>query len=245
MKGSTWLILLSSTAMMGLTGCSEDDNVVKPPTGPAAAEAAIGDALDTIIDPLLVLMEFAVDYLGSDEPFFRLECPDTSQVCNPGSLTCAGGGAEALEYEFSDCTVAGANPALMISGHAQFHPTIADRLPWGAYRLSSMSVNGNQDLSGEFLLWDECLWRWRVFAENGLTSDATFIFCQSSRSSGEYPLPDSSLWIGGETSAGFLSISFRFDGTQIASAYVSLGESLSQCTVDLETFSASCSDADI
>jgi len=243
MKHSKWLILLCVVATLGLTGCSDDDDVVIPPApGPAAAEAVIEDALETVIDPLLTLMEFAIDFLSADDGTDVIGCPDTSGVCNPGSLTCTEG-TSALEFDFSGCTILGTSPALSVSGEVYHTPSLP---PWGVYNLYGVSVNGSTGLTGPVTLADECTWTWSITAADGTHTNASLILCQTVRGASEYPLSGSALVIAAVTSAGFMTSNFTFDGTRTASATVLLDESpLAQCSVDLETFNATCTGVDI
>jgi len=243
MKSSKWLILLCVVATLGLNGCSDDDDDVIPgPPGPAAAEAAIEDALETVIDPLLTLVDFAVEFLSVDDGTDGIGCPDTTGACNPGTLACTEG-ATALEFDFGGCSIVGAAPPLTVSGGVDYTPSLP---PWGAYTFNGVSVNGSTGLTGLVTLADECNWSWNISAANGTNTNASLVLCQTVRGASEYPLGDSTLFIAAETSAGFLTVSFTFDGTQTAGATAFLDDSLiAQCSVDLETFNATCTGADI
>jgi hypothetical protein len=238
------LILLCIVAMLAVTSCSDDDNnVMAPPTGAAAAEAAIEDALDSVIDPLVTLLDFIVDYLSvADGATDGLACPDTTGACNPGSLTCTDG--IPLQFDFSGCSVVGASPALSVDGNVDYTPSTIP--PWGGYLLGGLSVNGSTGLNGTVTLTDDCNWSWNITADDGTVTNASLVLCTGARGTSEYPLGESSLSIFSETSAGFVSAYFTFDGTQTASVMVFLDETLTaQCTVDLETFDATCTDADV
>lgn len=243
MKHSRWLIFLCVLATLGLTGCSDDDDdVISIPTGAAAAEAAIEDALETVIDPLITLVEFAVDFLGVDDGTDGIGCPDTTGACTPGSLACTPNG-DVLEFDFGGCTITGSNPALSVDGGVDYTPLVP---PWGSYSLNGVSVNGSTGLFGIVSLPDECHWNWNITADDGTSTNAALVLCQTVRGASEYPLGDSTLFISAETSGGFLTVSFTFDGSQTAGATAFLDDSLiATCSVDLETFNATCIDADI
>jgi hypothetical protein len=246
MRHSKWLILLCIFATVGLTGCpDDDDDVVSAPTGAALAEAAIEDALDSVIDPLLTLMEFATDFLGGADGASRgivPSCPDTTGACSSGSLSCTVGTSD-LQFDFGSCTITGSSPALTVDGDVDYTPSLP---PWGSYTMSAVSVNGSQGLNGLVTLADECNWSWNITADDGTNTSASLILCQFARGASEYPLGESSLFIFGQSSSGFLEVVMSFDGTRTAGAIVYLDESpIAQCNVDLETFDATCSDFDV
>jgi hypothetical protein len=237
MKHSKWLILLCIVATVGLTGCpDDDDDVISPPSPPQAAEAAIEDVLDNVVDPLVDAIEAITDYLDTlGKSVTRATCPDTSGVCSPGSLSCAPT-TLGWDFTFNGCGVIGTSPTITLDGGVEVTPTGPSS---ATMTLTNLSVNNSTDLNGEIILADECNSTWDVTGGNA------YLFGSIEACAEAYPTSNSELIIEIEES-GLWLVTFNFNGTSTCSAVVSLDFSpVATCTINLETNDASCTGIDL
>ena len=234
MEHSKGLILLCILATVGLMGCPDDDDDVIPgPPGPAQAEAAIQNAHDTLVDPLVTAIEALRDYIDTlSRSSTRATCPDTSSACMSGTLSCSPTTA-GWDFAFSDCNVVDASPTLILDGGAEVTVTGASSFILG---LTDLSVNGSAGLNGTVTFADDCHSSW------GVTSDGSHVTATIIACSDETPQAGSQLLIQIQN-AGQWIINFTFDGSSTATALVTVDSTpIALCTVDLETFDANCSD---
>jgi len=235
MKHSKGLILLCIAATLGLTGCPDDDDPVIPAQpGPAAAEVAIENALESVVDPLMALVEFVGGIGGlsrSTGPTDGIGCPDTSGWCAPGSATCDVS-LTGLDLVFNGCNVVASSEHLTIDGPMTVTPTGESS---GSAVLTGVSINGSPLLNGQLNV-GVCTVTWSVSAADGTSSSADLDVCD------DYPPADSTL-VFNIDGAGFWVISFTFNGTSTASAITTVdGEPIAMCNVNLDTLDATCSD---
>ena len=240
MKRPRWLLLLCVVALVGVAGCSDDDDVLTPPDvgTAAAAEGAINSALTDIVDPFLTVIElFDALTAPPPAPMSRggLSCPIVSGICTSGNLTCTPGGTD-LTFGASSCSAFYDGSTILIDGTLAVLPSISSTL----FTFTSFSANSSSPISGTVTL-DQlaCSTAINVAAVDGTTLSGLLIDCTD-----DNPDAGSNLTIVVDVSGvGMFTIVFTFDNTSVAAAAVSLnGTPAAACSVDLNALVADCVD---
>lgn len=241
MKKSKWTALLCVVALIGVAGCSDDDNdpiVPADNVNAATAEAALEGALVEVVDPIFTVIDFLAEGLFAPAPASRGEliCPDVSAVCSSGTLSCSEAGLQGLDFVATGCTTLYDGETITLDGDVTVLPGLSTIL----ITFLSFSVNGNTQISGVVALDDnDCSADVDLLADDGTVVDGVIIDCDDND-------PD----VGSEFTIivdapgiGVFVIVFDFDGSGSANASVtSDGEPVASCTVDLDTLDATCTD---
>jgi len=240
MKYARWLALICLVAMMVTTGCSSDDDDPVLGNGPATAvaETGLNETLNQVVDPVLEVVEFIEQTLLTLPPAPRAArgvatCPNTSGVCNPGSLTCQV--VTGLDFDFDQCTVSGAGASITLDGDISVVPGIGTT----TVAFGSLTIDNGPALSGTLILTaSTCGVQVDLAKNDGTLVNGYLSGC------GPYPSSGSALSIQLVTQVGLLLIDVYYDGSATAMATVWLdGEVVSNCTVDLDTLVGQCSPA--
>jgi len=237
MTTTRWIAVVGITGLLVMSGCSSDDPPgVTLPDKTDAAEAALENVLDEIVEPLFGLTEFIVDQLLDAPPPFAegLECPDTEDACTGGSLTCdLGGGGISLDFDADGCGVLYEEEAHSLDGSISITPGLSLLLA-----LTGVSIDGGPRLNGTMTLSEAtCSTDVNVQASDGTLMAGTIIGC------GEDPSPNSDLFITIVSSIGTFFVNVDFDGSGTATAIVSEGSSpFASCSINLDSLNVNCSD---
>jgi hypothetical protein len=214
-------------------GCPDDDDPVAPgDPDVAAAEAAIEEVLDNVVDPLLLAIEAVSAYLDTlDKSVTRATCPDTSTACSPGSLSCSPT-TLGWDFAFAACTLVGTSPAVTADGGIEVSATGVGSFTMA---LEGLSINGSNAMNGVVTFADECNSTWNITSANAYLI-GEFIACSE-----QDPQPGSDLIVQIQDVGEWL-IDFDFDGSSTATALVMVDMTpVATCTVNLDTFNANCS----
>ena len=235
MKRSKWSVVVCIVALLGVTACSDSDEVVNLPVSQQAA-AAIESAFVDVVLPLSDFVSGMADAIAAGQPKApSLECPSSEGVCSSGSVTCdADSSGIGLDFDFDSCNLTEA--MIVADGALNFTPTGASSF---VVTLNGFSLDGGSPMSGA-LAYDgsECSEGWAVTTIDGVGILGTVYVC------GDYPSSSSVLAISVIASPNFWQFTFDFDGGSTADVYVELNEELvSICETDLDTFETTCFDA--
>ena len=87
MKRSKLSVFVCVVALLGMTACSDDDEVINIPVSQQAAAALEGVFIE-VIDPLAGFVEGMAEAVINAQPKGpSLVCPDVSGACSSGSVT--------------------------------------------------------------------------------------------------------------------------------------------------------------
>lgn len=234
-----WIAVSGLTVLLIVSGCSSDDLPnVQLPDKTDAAEAALEEVLDEVVEPLFGLTEFIVDEFFGAAPLaplaLALECPDVEGTCSPGSLTCqiVNEGAS-MRFDADGCGVFYEDETHTLDGEITLTPGLALLMA-----LSGVSIDGGPRLNGTMTLSEgDCSTQLTVQASDGTTMDGYIIGC------GENPTSQSGLFITISGSFGTFFVTVNFDGSGTAIAFVSEGEEpFAQCSINLDSLNVNCND---
>jgi hypothetical protein len=214
-----------SVGMLLVVGCSDDNEVIEAPVD-QAVEAGLDSALTTSVVPLVTFMGTMGDLLSNPlaGAVGGLACPDTSDWCTSGAVTCAVG-VSGHNYDFDACAVVGGD--LTLHGDVSTVPGATIGLT-----LTNLVVNGSPAISGTGTI-DLVGCHYIV---NMHTSGATVAGTVTQCDAHEYPVGNSLAITFGD----FL-VSVVFNGTSIAQATATQGTSLvANCTINLDSLVSSC-----
>jgi hypothetical protein len=244
MNKSKWFAVMCIVALVGVAGCSDDDDDPLTPdvsgeATAAAIELAMENALDDVVDPLFDIIEFVQDnFLSAPVAASRgVACPDLTGVCGEppsGSVTCTPT-LEGLQFDFVGCNAVLDGTSIIIDGTA----TLAGTLASAILGLQGLSLDGGVAITGTVTFSsDEC-----ESADISITAaDNTgvlgiVVVCF------EYPESTSSMVLNVTVLEEVYTITFIFDGTgtAIAIATDNSGATIADCEVNLDSLAATCS----
>jgi len=188
------------------------------------------------VDPLFDIIELVTDnFLSAPAPASRgVLCPDVSEVCTSGIVTCTPTLA-GLQFDFDSCNTVVDTTLINVDGTV----TVAGTPTSAILGLESLSLDGGTALTGTVTIsLDECeSANISITAADGTGVLGIVLVCT------EYPESSSNLTLTVTVGQEVYTITFVFDtsSTAMATALDNSGAVLAICDVNLDTFDASCS----
>jgi len=147
MKRSKWSVVVCIVALLGVTACSDSDEVVNLPVSQQAA-AAIESAFVDVVLPLSDFVSGMADAIAAGQPKApSLECPSSEGVCSSGSVTCdADSSGIGLDFDFDNCNLTEA--MIVADGALNFTPTGASSF---VVTLNGFSLDGGSPNAVDYI----------------------------------------------------------------------------------------------
>jgi hypothetical protein len=227
------MILACVVALIGITGCSDDDDPVDlngSAADVAAAEAALNVALDEIADPLEFLGQLIEMLNPNPAP------PGTSRVvpcpvsCLSGEIACTEAGV--LNVTFTNCEISGSD--MTVDGAITVNPLTLSAT------FTEVSINGSAAMNGTASISNDtsCRLTLTELSIGDSEVNGNLFVCEED----DWPSAESALVITVVANGDVYVITMDFDGTSTAGAGVTKnGIPVATCNVNLDTLVGSCS----
>jgi len=229
MNKSNWIILACVVALIGVTGCSDDDDPLDIPNGDvAAAETVLDNALNEIGDPLgLVgqLLDLLIPFIPPASPSRVVPCEVS---CTSGTVECLDGGP----VTFESCAISGTD--LVVSGMLTVDPLTSSAA------FTDVSINGSAPMSGTAAIAtdESCRLSLDDFSIGDSVVNGSLFVCEND----PWPTEGSLLVITVVVGGDIFVFDIDFDGTSMAtSAVTANGQLIATCTVNLDALDGDCS----
>lgn len=220
-----WLALATAAAMVLVPGCGSDNNVADVPVD-QAVEAGLDATLATTVVPLFAFFGAMGELLAPPRAQGAsrggvFACPDTSDWCSSGTVTCAVNGA-ALAFDWDECVVDTGDEPILVHGDLGAVPSDPIELT-----LTSLFIDDNPAITGTAMI-DTGACDYFVDIQ---TAGAAVSGLVTSCDADPYPTGDSLIIAFDD-----YLVTVVFDGTHVAHATATLGGSpVADCTIDLDT----------
>jgi hypothetical protein len=228
MKKPNWIVLACVVALIGVTGCSDDDDPLDIPNGDvAAAETVLNNALAEFGDPLgLVgqLLDLLIPFVPPASPFRVVPCEVT---CTSGTVECLEGGP----VTFDSCEISGTN--MIVTG-----TLTVDAISKSA-AFTNVTINDSPPISGTaaIVIEDSCRLTLENFSIGDSVINGSVFLCEDD----PYPTEGSLLVITVVFLGDTYVFEIEYNGTSTATATVTVdARPVATCTVDLDALDGDC-----
>jgi len=233
MKKSKWIVLACVVALIGVTGCSDDDDPVDlngSAADVAAAEAALNLALDEIRDPLEFLGQLIEMLSPAPVPAGTTRVVPCPVSCLSGEIACTEAGV--LNVTFTNCAISGTD--MTVDGAITVNPLTLSAT------FTDVSINGSAVMNGTASISNDtsCRLTLTELSIGDSEVNGNLFVCEED----DWPTEASALVITVVANGDVYVITMDFDGTSMAGASVTKnGTPVATCGVNLDTLQGNCS----